>query len=268
MGLRVLSLGAGVQSTAMALLAAHGEITPMPDVALFADTGWEPAGVMEHLRWISSGNVLPFPVKIVSSGNIRESILARRNTTGGRYASVPWFLADGGMGRRQCTSEFKLTPLMRGIRDLLGVGPRDRIPPGTVEVWIGISTDEASRMKPARQKWMRNRWPLAMELGMSRQDCLAWMRRHGYPDPAKSACIGCPYRSNASWRDMRDHRPDEWADAVAVDAALRKDNARGFRGVEYMHRQCVPLPEVDLSNAEDHGQIDAFKNECEGMCGL
>src|SRR5262245_57869705 len=31
MKLRVISLGAGVQSTTMALLAAHGEIGPMPD---------------------------------------------------------------------------------------------------------------------------------------------------------------------------------------------------------------------------------------------
>lgn len=40
--LRALSLGAGVQSTTMALMAAHGEIGPMPDCAIFADTGWEP----------------------------------------------------------------------------------------------------------------------------------------------------------------------------------------------------------------------------------
>ena len=38
----ILNLGAGVQSSTMALMAAHGEITPMPDVAIFADTGWEP----------------------------------------------------------------------------------------------------------------------------------------------------------------------------------------------------------------------------------
>lgn len=38
--LRALSLGAGVQSTTMALMAAHGEIGPMPDCAIFADTGW------------------------------------------------------------------------------------------------------------------------------------------------------------------------------------------------------------------------------------
>ena len=61
-----LSLGAGIQSTAMALMAAHGEIDgPMPDVALFADTGEEPEPVLETVRWLGSGNVLPFPVRTV-----------------------------------------------------------------------------------------------------------------------------------------------------------------------------------------------------------
>jgi hypothetical protein len=40
--LTVLSLGAGVQSSTMALMAAKGEIIPMPDCAIFADTGAEP----------------------------------------------------------------------------------------------------------------------------------------------------------------------------------------------------------------------------------
>lgn len=269
--LRLISLGAGVQSTTMALMAAHGEIGPMPDAAIFADTGWEPQPVYDHLRWLASGNVLPFPVHIVANGNIRENILARRNTTGGRFAAIPWFTLnpDGskGMGRRQCTSEYKLTPLMWKMRDLLGVDRRARIPKGAVEVWVGISTDEAMRMKPARQKWQTNRWPL-IEKEMSRNDCLRWIERNGYPPPPKSACIGCPFHSDAMWREMRDQRPDEWADAVAVDAALRIGDNRGIRATEYMHRQCVPLGQVDLSTAAERGQPDLFNNECEGMCGV
>lgn len=58
--LRALSLGAGLQSTTMALMAAHGENGPMPDYAIFADTGWEPTAVYDHLAWLMSPNVLPF----------------------------------------------------------------------------------------------------------------------------------------------------------------------------------------------------------------
>jgi hypothetical protein len=73
MTLRVISLGAGVQSTTMALMAARGEIGPMPVCAIFADTRAEPKGVYAHLDWLE--RQLPFPVHRVSAGNLRDEIL-------------------------------------------------------------------------------------------------------------------------------------------------------------------------------------------------
>jgi hypothetical protein len=192
----VLSLGAGVQSTTLALMAARGAISPMPDCAIFADTQWEPQAVYDHLDWLSGPGILPFPVHRVTAGNIREAIKVRRNTSGGRFAAIPWHTVnpDGshGLGRRQCTSEYKLTPIMHEIRRLVGKPGHKRIAAGAVTVILGISRDEAHRMKPARQAYMRNVYPL-VELGLTRDDCLAWLQRYGYPQPPKS-CNGtdCP----------------------------------------------------------------------------
>lgn len=268
--LRVISLGAGVQSTTMALMAAHGKIS-MPDCAVFADTQWEPREVYEHLTWLRSASVLPFPVHVVTAGNIRDDILARRQADGGRRAAIPWFTlspkGERGMGLRQCTSEYKLQPIARKVRELLGKGPRDRIPAGAAEILIGISTDEAIRMKPSRQRYMTNRWPL-IELGMSRRDCLRWLDGQGYSEPPKSSCVGCPFHSDLYWRKMRDTKPEEWADAVAVDRALREGDARGMRSKEFMHSERVPLDQVDLRTDDERGQPDMFGNDCEGMCGV
>ena len=41
-GPKVLSLGAGVQSSTLAFMYEYGEIGPMPDFAVFADTMAEP----------------------------------------------------------------------------------------------------------------------------------------------------------------------------------------------------------------------------------
>lgn len=266
--LRILSLGAGVQSTTLALMAEYGDL-PKPDAAIFADTQWEPKAVYHHLEWLRS--VLSYPVHVVTAGNLRDGIIARRNSTSGRFPSIPWYTVnpDGshGMGRRQCTSEYKLKPLAAKMRELAGYEKGQRIPAGTVEVWVGISLDEAGRMKPAKQRWMTNRWPL-IEVGMTRRDCLRWLEKRGYPRPPKSSCIGCPFHNNAMWRDLRDNSPDEWADAVAIDAALRQGNSRGIRGTEYMHAARVPLDQVDLRTAEDRGQGNLFMNECEGICGV
>ena len=43
--IRILSLGAGVQSSTMALMADQGAFGKKPDAAIFADTGWEPTPV-------------------------------------------------------------------------------------------------------------------------------------------------------------------------------------------------------------------------------
>lgn len=272
--LRVISLGAGVQSTTMALMAAHGEIGPMPDCAIFADTGWEPQLVYEHLHWLMSLNVLPFPVEIVSQGNIRNDIDKLVNGESirgqGRAAAAPFFVAgkDGIAAplRRQCTGHYKIEPIETALKSKLGIKPRQRQPKeALVELWIGISTDEIYRVKPAPQAWIKRRWPL-IERRLSRSDCLLWMERNDYPTPPKSSCIGCPYHSDEHWRQVKKN-PDEWADAVKVDAMIRK----GFgstRSDLYLHRSLKPLDEVDLSSAEDRGQINLFNNECEGMCGV
>lgn len=269
--IRILSLGAGVQSSTLALMIAHGELPPVK-AAIFADTQWEPRKVYEWLDWLE-GEIqrLPhqFPIYRVSQGNLRTDILTRQNSTGGRFAAVPWFIInpDGthGMGRRQCTFEYKLRPLHRQARKLADLAKGQRSKGEIVEMLIGISTDEALRMKPSRERWARNAWPLIDER-MSRQDCLRWMERKGYSLPPKSSCIGCPYHSIHEWRAIKAD-PEAWADALEVDAAIRAP-MRGLLGQQFMISQRIPLADLDLSTAEDHGQVDMFNNECEGMCGV
>lgn len=49
--MRILNLGAGVQSTTIFLMAHEGEL-PMIDYAIFADTQEEPKAVYDHLAWL------------------------------------------------------------------------------------------------------------------------------------------------------------------------------------------------------------------------
>ena len=241
----------------------------MPDCAIFADTGWEPKAVYEHLRWLMSPNVLPFPVRIVRNGNIREALTMHKS---GGYTAVPFYLKTEkgySMGRRQCTHEYKLKPLRWAYRQLLTKGRRDRIKANAVMAWIGISADEVMRMKPSGIAWCVNRWPL-IEKRLTRRDCLQWLGRHGYPRPPKSSCIGCPFHNDNHWRAMRDRAPEEFSDAVFVDRVIRNGGSQFaiMHAEQFIHPSCVPLDQADLSTAADHGQLNLFNNECEGMCGV
>ncbi|MER7226400.1 hypothetical protein [Streptomyces rubradiris] len=238
----------------MLALSANG-VLPKADYAIFADTGWEPRAVYQHLDRLEKEIAAPagIPVLRVSSGNIRRDALDPNH----RFASMPLYVLnqDGrpGMTRRQCTGEYKIKPIKRQVRELLGYPHPQRVPKDVfVEQWVGISTDEFHRAKDADVRYMRNRHPL-IDLGWSRSDCLRYLTSLGLADTPKSSCLGCPYHGNAQWRHIREN-PEEWRDVVEFDAAIRAGNARanasGTRllGQAFLHRSRVPLSEAPIDH--------------------
>lgn len=254
--MRILSLGAGVQSSTLLLMMCKGEIEPC-DHAIFADTQWEPQSVYVWLHdiLIPEAEKVGIPVHIVTAGDIRENTLAER-----RSASLPFFTDNGdgtqGLLWRQCTGDYKITPIHKKIRTLT----KDH-----VTQIFGISRDEAHRMKQSQKKSVTNEYPLIFDVEYNRTDCLRWLKNSGYELPHRSACIGCPYHSNTVWRMMKDHNPAEWEDACSFDEAIR-DGIPGSPTTTklYLHRSMVPLRGAYLQ--ED--QTDLWGNECEGMCGV
>lgn len=288
--LRVLSLGAGVQSTTVLLMAMRGLIREKLDCAIFSDTGWEPKAVYAHLDWLEEqARHYGIPIHRVSAGNLRQELLdgaASRKTSvdnpplfvrnrddakreAGGYTTTD----EGGMLWRKCTDQFKIRPIQQQLRRLLRrLLFSKQKPIGAVEQWFGISREEQRRVRLSREYWIAHRYPF-IELGMSRVGCLEWLRKNGFPEPPKSACIGCPYHSDAAWRDMKLHRPDEFADAVAIDQAIR-NGVPGVKGEAFLHRSMMPLETVDLRSDVDKGQglldFDGgdFERECSGSCGI
>ena len=280
--LTVISLGGGVQSSVMALMASRslpptgsgGAFDRVPDCAVFADTRWEPPSVYEHVEWLKDR--LSFPLYVVDNGrSLREDVKALTNHSGSQsYVDIPVYLKgrDGegdGIGRRQCTTNYKIRPIGRKIRELLGLKPGQRVPAGTtVELWLGISTDEAVRMKDSRDRWMTNRYPL-IEAGMSRRDCADWWAARYDRPLERSACVACPFQSRQRWVETKRRWPELFAEAVEIDARMRDGLA--FAKEPYLHSLRMPLAQaVKLDEAEmgTGGQRDGFGNECEGHCGV
>ena len=259
--LKILSLGAGVQSTTVALLSKHAELEPL-DCAIFADTGWEPAAVYRHLAWLETQ--LPFPVHHVSAGNRIQDQL--RQTSNTRLPNLPMFTEGQGRLQRQCTRDYKIEPIHQKIRQLLGLKKGQHAQKwGLAEKWIGISLDEAGRMRANEHTWMPHRYPLVFDIPMSRHACIKWLKAHGYQEPPRSACIGCPFHNNKEWRALKNNSPGEFQEAVTFEQT-RGQAAGPQRLRSYLHQARIPLDQVDFSTPEDRGQLN-WLDECTGLCG-
>lgn len=267
--LRVLSLGAGRQSSTLLYMSIEGELEPL-DLAVFADTQREPRAVRAHVAYLQQlCHDAKVPLRIVSVGNIVDDYREAK-----RFAAMPLFTLNretGEVGRlqRQCTRDYKIDPIRREIRSFLGVKPKWPVPRGViVEQWIGFSLNELMRVKPSRDRWVRMRYPL-IERRMHIDDLRRWCEEKGYPWAPKSSCIECPYHDDTYWRQLREDAPADFSEACEFDAWLRGPDAAKrlkVQGEVYLHRSCTPLAEVDLRTDEDRGQLPMFTAEAE-VCG-
>lgn len=273
-----LSYGGGVQSSTLLLMSAFGEVPPF-DAAIFADTQREPASVYAWMAFIREQLAKApnrIPLHTVTVGDLGQEQLHLRTSkrSGEKYARllVPAFV-DKGNGKkalmaRKCTAEYKVRALIREQRRLAAVPRGAKIL--HCRTAIGISTDEAIRVKPSTEPWCENYWPL-LDLGMSRTDCLAWYDARNLPRPPKSACYFCPFHSDEEWARLQREEPAEFARAVAFDEKLRAvvGGATGvarLAGPVYLHSTLRPLGEISFGDTPSYRS--GFGNDCTGLCGV
>ena len=260
--LRVESFGWGVQSWTVAVMAALGEIEPI-DYAVHADTTHEHAATYAHAAkwtpWLEARGVKVVTVQANRSEVVREDWMDS--------TLIPAFSDNGKAGkqgqlRRQCTHDWKIMPVRRFIRSVIG-----KPTPGAVHLLMGISYEEWRRMRVSDVKYIEHVYPL-VDMKMTRADCVTWLEAHGLPVPPKSACVFCPYKSIAAWQELKRAAGNDWEAAVAADTAIReKRMTHGYS--LYVHPARRPLPEA-VSIPEDLGayqsEID-FEAPCDsGHC--
>lgn len=258
---KIISIGLGVQSTTLYLMSSIGEIE-RADYAVFADTGKEFSPTYETLKWLENWQKENNGIEIIvrRKKNLYNDLM---NGSSNRFASIPAYTLNKdktiGMLRRQCTSEYKIQEINKVILDLYGLkkGQRRLL----TDVCLGITTDEAHRMRDSKEKWKINKYPL-IDLRINRNDCVAWLTKKEYPVPEKSACVFCPYQSDFKWKMMKKKYPEDFKSAVEVDKSIRNSIKKGVKNPIFLHKTAKPLDEVDFSE----NQLDLFANECEGIC--
>lgn len=278
--LTYLAFGAGLDSTALLLASEKGlHNVPKADLAIFADTGDEPAYVMEHVWRLSErAERTPgaIPIHVASHGSnksLLEFLLSRLTATttsqpplwtldepNTSQSLMPWGDADRQPGQlpRACTRDFKIRVAHRYLRRFLNVR---KFTPSTgirIRALIGIAADEAHRVNVSRERWCDLAHPF-VDSGVTKKDETALLLQHGWPVPEKSACVYCPYHGDDYWQWLRAKYPHEFQRACVADEAMRR--FPHVRADLFVHRSRMPLRDVQFGDAPD-----AFGNDCSGRC--
>lgn len=275
--MKVISLGLGLQSTAMYFMSSLGEL-PRADVAIFADLGAEKSSTYAYLSYLLQWRDanMGVPLMVIREKNLYQDLLYQANSRGQRFASIPaytrGFNGRVGMLRRECTQEYKVFQIDKVIRRLQGLSRGQRTLPA--DVWVGITIDEADRMSEPLFRWKTHVYPftdfsltgdgrygrLGWGMVRSRSDLHRWYEAHGLRVPEKSGCVFCPYRSNNDWLRMKTQSRPDFDRAVVIDHAIRDSTTKGIRQPAFVHKSLMPLERVqfDLS--------DLWNDECTGYC--
>jgi len=213
---RVLSLGGGVQSSAMIYMVEDGLIEK-PDLVIFSDTGSEKPETIELIK----NQLEPLLNKLGIEFRMARSHLGRLDEYYKSKSAIPM------IGFRHCTAKFKIRPIRRVIREYVGNGKGKQL----AEAWLGITTDEDQRAGKSEVKWIQNRFPL-LEIGWSRQDCLDYLETKKVK-VVKSGCFMCPYSSGAEWVNIKENYPDLWNRSLELEAAYFENRPHRTKGLRY-----------------------------------
>jgi hypothetical protein len=232
----VLSLGLGIDSSAVAVLMANGD----PRVA----------GLRQRLALATNGDL---EAEVPPTYQFRDQYLVPYlEERGLAYTSLApavvdrhgqihsnlydYYFAQAAIptrARRSCTHRFKIITIQKHALDLLGDGQ-------AIEVMIGFDCNEVRRTtKLADSKRFVYCYPL-IELGIDRLEAAAILLQNGLPVPRRSACFCCPFSRSLDWHELGRRWPHLYDAATRLEENVRQQRGReislGYKPLREHHR--------------------------------
>lgn len=149
-----------------------------------------------------------------------------------------------------CSNEWKQRPIRRWLKEQ---GVKD------TDVWIGISLDEAIRMKSSGLNWYRHIYPLIEIVPMNRSNCIAQIQKHGWYVPYKSRCYMCPNQSIEAWKQMKQRDNGDFKKAIELEKEVQL-----FDRNIYFHQLAMSLESAVAETEKQINIFDAHKESFDG----
>lgn len=233
--MKVLSCGAGMQSTALALISCEqiqGPIrfpqVPRYDAVIYCDLGNEPVWVIDQVKFIQCAcQDAGIPFHILQNDLYQDYMDCFGK---GRVSGMPFWTLDedgrpGRIGRRACTIDYKILMIQKFVRcQMLGYRPYQKLKAKDVEaheLHIGFSKEESNRSFPSHHKMFQNMFPL-IEMGWERKDTYRYNLEQWGLDSKASACMICPFHKNYFFQHLQHNFPSDYTNVVRFDEMLEQ----------------------------------------------
>lgn len=224
----IFSTGGGVQSTACLVLAAQGKIPYRTFVFSNVGDKAESPATIRYIKEIAKPYAKKHGIEWVDVAWVdrqgRQRDLFDDVMTNERSINIPAFMPGGMPGNRNCTVSYKIKPIAKWIKNNA---------PNCI-LGKGISTDEPHRATPSRESdGYTSAYPL-IELGISRSDCLIIAKEAGLPQPPKSSCWFCPFKTTDQWVTLRREHPQLFDQSVKLEQVLQERRANLGKDAVYL----------------------------------
>lgn len=233
--MKILSCGAGMQSTALALMSCENKIkgivhpeVPVYDLIVFCDLGKEPPWVYDQVDFIAEKcNEAGIEFKVLQTDLYDDYVEKFGNA---RVVSIPFWTIneDGKKGKmmRTCTMEYKIGAIQKYVRtELLGYQFRERTKTEDLkahEMHIGFSYEEKHRCKENPHKMFVNVFPL-VEMQKERKHNFAYILDVWGLETKASACNICPFHRNYFFKHLKENHPEDYQGIIIMDRILEKE---------------------------------------------
>lgn len=265
-----LNYSGGASSEWMIHAILHGDLVRPEHIAVFcADTGDEHEWTYESMARVEklcrAGGIPFFNVSTHRGETLSGAVMSATRGERTRLDNPPFWTENQGGGRGQllqrCTQIWKTRPIRRAQSEwLASLGL-----PKKITTWIGFAVDEQHRAVKAVAnndvKWAQFDFP-AIRLGKTRGAQRADIQRYTQKPPVRfSACIHCPYKDPARWRQTTESDLEK---AIAMDEAIR----HGLEHVAvdepcYLTDRLIPIEQL-IRRGDPQPALPGLESYCDG----
>lgn len=241
--MKILSFGAGMQSTALALMSCENAfaktdgkelpypLVPIYDIVIFCDLGLEPVWVRKQADFVRRAcetagiryKELDAPLYQDLMRVLERSVLSV--SRGGRLTKKDTNPNSHATG----TLDYKVQVISKYVRwELLGYRKHQRLrdeDKKAHEMHLGFSFEEKKRCKESPNPMFVNKFPL-VDMMLERKDNYAYIKDVWGLDTKASACCFCPFHRNYFFEHLKHNEPSTYGKLLAVDTLLEENTPK------------------------------------------